>query len=334
MMVNVAKADLWEVLRALADQFVPELASAIKQAFGLAKAHLDPAALQAAIESGSLDAVAEVALGVPSPDNPLYEEVRAAMQRAITRAVRQWDAELTLNNQPLLAVGLGEDVGQNPYALQFIRTYPLDRIRQIDENTRAGIRFYVRRALAEGQNPRSLIPQLAGAVQPNGGRAGGIIGLTTHQAQFVYNYRKQLEAADPRALDRALRDKRSDAAVRAAVEGTKALSPEQIQTLVTKYEGRWLGYRAEVIARTEAMRALAAGQRLEWDTAIQQGRIAATSLQKRWVTAHDERVRPLHQELSNMTIPYTDLFPTGDAGPVWGPPAVPNCRCVLWIAPK
>lgn len=85
--------------------------------------------------------------------------------------------------------------------------------------------------------------------------------------------------------------------------------------------------RAEVIARTETMRAVHEGQRQLWDQAVDKG-LLPEDYKRTWITTPDDRLcpvcEPLDGEVASAEGLYADIFD--------GPPAHPNCRCTEGIA--
>lgn len=332
--------DFWSVLEGLANSLEPLFAEGALASFADMQDAMDPDAILAALQQGDVDGAVTSIMGEPD-DFGVWAELEAAVQRALVKATGAISHQVSLDVAPGVplptVVQVATDV-KNPFALRAMREYSLDLIREVDGPTREGIRLVLQQGLRDGVNPRVLIPDLAGQVV-DGQRVGGIIGLTERQSQAVLNYRAALQQLRPEALLRELRDKRFDKTVRAAITNDQSLDPKYIEHLVTRYEANYKAYRAETIARTESMRALAQGQKLMWDETLRQR--PDLQLSKRWVTAKDERVREAHAKMHDVTIPYHDLFTKdkfgedgpSDSGPVWGPPAVPNCRCALFIKP-
>lgn len=88
-----------------------------------------------------------------------------------------------------------------------------------------------------------------------------------------------------------------------------------------------LNYRAEMIARTETMRASNLGQRALWDVADEAGLIDATATRE-FVATPDERECPVCAGLDGKTFGLDEPIHT-DFGDVTEPPVHPNCRCVM-----
>lgn len=120
------------------------------------------------------------------------------------------------------------------------------------------------------------------------------IGLTQYQQQIVNNYRRNLENLEANALGRALRDRRFDRTVAAALDSGTALTQAQVDRMVERYTERWIKYRAEVIARTEALRSVHEGSNLMYQQAIESGTLTEGDLERTWDPSGDSRVRDSH----------------------------------------
>lgn len=134
-----------------------------------------------------------------------------------------------------------------------------------------------------------------------------IIGLTPSQARWVANYRAKLERLDRGALEMALRDKRFDAATRKAIESGKPLTSEQIDKMVERYYQRAIGYRAEVIARTEVLRATHEASEEAHLQAIESGQLTEERVQRTWIarmvrTRHSHA--SMHRQKRRLGVPF------------------------------
>lgn len=178
--------------------------------------------------------------------------------------------------------------------------------------------------LRSGENPLAVARRIEGA-----------IGLTPTQAGWVDNYRRSLEQGSASALDRELRDKRSDRSVRRAASADgKPLTAKQIDTLVDRYRANVLRYRAQTIARTEALRAVHQGQEDAIAAAIAAGDLTADQVAFTWLATKDKRTRPSHWEMHGQVRAYGEPFLSGDGNLLRypGDPEAPAsdvicCRC-------
>lgn len=137
------------------------------------------------------------------------------------------------------------------------------------------------------------------------------IGLTDRQMQAVLNFRRAVEDLDARALARELRDRRFDRTLLSAMRRGDPLTPTQIQRMVDRYSERALRHRAEVIARTEALRAVHEGNHAMFQQAFQDGTLQPGGVIQEWNTALDERVRGSHSAMHGQTVPANELFTSG-----------------------
>lgn len=166
-------------------------------------------------------------------------------------------------------------------------------IREFTREQRAAVREALTAGTTRGANPN----EQARAFQQS-------IGLTQRQQRAVDNYRRLLTEGranglpSQQALDRALRDARSDRSILRAIRENRPLPPEQVEQMVQRYRDRYIRYRARVIARTEALRAVHQGVEEMYQQAIDMGQVQASALRRTWVTARDERVRGSHMRLN------------------------------------
>lgn len=164
----------------------------------------------------------------------------------------------------------------------------------------------------------------------------GSIGLTSRQMQAVNNFRTLLREGSAEALTRELRDRRFDPTVRRAVAGDIVLTDTQVERMVTRYRDRFLKFRSEVIARTEALRSVHEGTELLFRQAIENGNIESETLERTWHTARDTRVRESHVLMNGQVRPLGIPFRSGDGNDLRFPgdinaPASDTiqCRCAV-----
>jgi hypothetical protein len=212
----------------------------------------------------------------------------------------------------------------NERAVRQMQANQLKLVREFTDAQRDATRLVLTDGVTRGISPIQQARNLRASV-----------GLTARQAQAVINYRRLLEEGSSEALTRQLRDRRYDRTVARAARGGDPLTPAQVQTMVDRYEARYVQYRSKVIARSEALRSVHQGTEEAYNQAIDAGHITAASLQRKWVTARDERVRHSHRRLNGMVRGWGDTWP-GDDGPLRypGDPDAPasetvQCRCVI-----
>ena len=196
-------------------------------------------------------------------------------------------------------------------------------VREFSEQQRRSTTQALQRGIARGANPR----EQARAFRDS-------IGLTQKQEGWVANYERQLRNNDPRALERRLRDARSDRAVRNAIRRGTPLTEERIEQLVGKYRSRMIRHRSEVIARTEALRSVHEGTNEMFQQAFDEGRLSPEQIEQTWSTARDERVRSSHSTMHGQIRPVGVPFTSGKGrslrypGDTLAPPdETILCRC-------
>lgn len=179
--------------------------------------------------------------------------------------------------------------------------------------------------LQEGANPRKI----SLLIQQN-------IGLTDFQNNAVKNYRSLLENGSREALDRGLRPTRNDNMVERSISGEKPLTSKQIDLMVGRYRQKYIRYRADTIARTEAGGAIAVGQ----DEALRQTaeNVGFTDDQviRTWNTTRDSRARDTHAAMNQQPRELGKPFdsPSGaklrfPRDPLASASERINCRCNL-----
>jgi hypothetical protein len=180
----------------------------------------------------------------------------------------------------------------NPWAERAALEHAAELVTGVEDETRLAIRQTVARAT------RGLltVDEAARVI-----RTG--IGLNTRQAGAVVNLALGLKDA-----------------------GTP---PGRAATLLDRYRRRAVRDRAEMIARTEVMRAVNAGQDAVWREQAAAGVVPPTA-RRVWVVTPDERLCPRCGPLEGETVELLGRF-----GDVVGhvsvsyPPLHPRCRCTL-----
>lgn len=221
----------------------------------------------------------------------------------------------------------------NNRAVAIMQQNRLRLIREFTDGQRDVLRSVMSDGIARGLNPRDQARQFR-----------EVVGLTDRQARAVLNYRRLLTqagqadiaAADQaEALTRALRDRRFDRSVLSAIRDERPLTAAQIDKMVERYRQRYIKYRAEVIARTEALRAVHEGVNEAFDQAIDRGDFEAGQIEQKWVSARDARVRDSHRFLNGQTRPMGGSW-QGAYGVLRypGDPDAPasetvQCRCIV-----
>lgn len=170
-----------------------------------------------------------------------------------------------------------------------IRAYQTQLIQQISNNTRQAIMESLKADFMAGVNPKVTARNFKNT-----------IGLTVQQERAVRNFERGLRELNPRVLERALRDKRYDRTILNAIMNKKPLTEVQIEQMVSRYRTRYVAYRAEVIARTESLRAISIGQYTSMVQAANEGYIDRERMRRFWVHTRGPRTRPTHRLIDGM----------------------------------
>lgn len=226
---------------------------------------------------------------------------------------------------------------RNIVAENWLRNHSSNLVREILDDQRAMIRGYLADGLARGVNPRTSALDLVGRISAaTGKREGGALGLTSSQEEWVRKYAAELEAGDGAALSRKLRDRRFDRSVAKAAREGEPIPAELRAKMVRNYRNNALRFRAENLARTEAMAALHESQDQAINQAVGSGAVRADAVTGVWRVAIPrgknarESHTPMHGQVARLGQPFT----TGNGVQIMypGDPNAPisetaSCRC-------
>ncbi len=249
----------------------------------------------------------------------------------------------------------------NPKVTEAVRQQAASLVVQVTQQVKDAIKEEVRLGMLRGENPR----ETARAIRQH-------IGLTAKQQQAVANFRQELMTfherdkagawnlggkisrapggaqtfaigPDGKPLDqiqaRRLRDFRYDPVLMNAMQTGTPLTWKQIDKMTEAYQRKYLRYRSETIATTEALRASNLGIHQAWRQAIDQKLINENWVRKRWGLAlGSDRTclicRPmpaLNKGEDGLGIPLEDPFTLTGGGRIAMPPAHPRCRCNILV---
>ncbi|CAB4122843.1 Phage head morphogenesis domain containing protein [uncultured Caudovirales phage] len=343
-----AKDDRLSEAEKLAKKLEPSLAKAIFDLLSKLRNAADIDAIMAALQSGD---VGKVISAIASMDiGPQQERLATAIQDAV------W------GGGALAATEINRISGAhfifdklNPRLITWLKTYDLNLIRQITDETKEVVREKLITGMTAGENPVAVAKEIKGA-----------IGLTQKQAKAVSNFRRELEtfhlktkasgynlgakidrvngrqvfkpSEDGTPQDgidnRRLRDFRYDGQLKRAMDTSTPLSQAQIDKMVDAYEKKYLAFRAQTIARTEALRTTNYGVQDGWRQAVETGKANETLVRRKWVVAVDERLCEVCSPIPGMNpqkgVKFDQPFGT-PKGPVMLPPIHPNCRCTIFM---
>jgi hypothetical protein len=217
----------------------------------------------------------------------------SALEETYTRAGRETALRVT-NNVPAAASGFRFDL-VNPRAVEFLRAYDGNLIRELSKETRQNLVQVVENGFKRGYGIREMTEEIMSVVN---------FGLTARQQKATWNYwQAQIEAGS---------------------SYTEAKKRRSI------YEKRLLRYRAEMIARTETIRAAEQGKQESWRQAMDEDLLDPDTTRRVWIITPDDRLCDFCRGVKQLNaegIPFNDHFRTPDGYFVGGPPAHPHCRC-------
>jgi hypothetical protein len=178
------------------------------------------------------------------------------------------------------------------------RTLTADLVQQVGDETRTAIRETLARVLTDPTRGRLTPADL----KP-------LIGLTSRDARAVDRLRAETLA---RALEAGLPPARAQA---------------QADQVAAQAARRYLRARAQLIARTETIRAQELTRHLTWDRLQREGALPL-DLHVQWLVADTPTVCEVCRPLDGETVPLGGKFEPGGFA---HPPAHPACRCVTTL---
>ena len=266
-----------------ANKYEPKMRSALIKAFNELRTQESRAAIVRALQEGGIDGVMR-----------LFENIEPKIAAQLSPVIDQALGAGAALPATMIPAGafLNKDVAVSLYnqaTVSYLERYKLDLIQQIGRNTREAVRTSLIADQIAGVNPVETARNFRNT-----------LGLTEKQEQSVRNYKGYLENLDRQALQRELRDKRHDSVISRAIADQKPLTPEQIEKMTNRYREKYIKYRAETIARTEALRAVSIGNRAALDQMINNADVDTEKLRRFWHYTGDSRTRQAHRDIPGM----------------------------------
>jgi hypothetical protein len=321
----------------LLDTYEPRLAAAFREGIEAIKSSIVLARVVDRLERGDVNGAIEAMLIEPEA----FSALDLALQEAFNAGGINAIGELPTVRDPQGAKVIFRFGVRNPEAERILRDLSSTMVTHITEDQRQGIRTALEQGLSRGANPRSTALDVIGrqnAVTKR--REGGIIGLTSHQIEFIERARVNLASGDPKLMKQYLtlqtRDKRFDRTVSAAIRDNKPISGETLQKIIGRLNDKNLQLRGEMLARTETMMALGSARDQAMRQQVQSGKVVAQDVTKKWVSAGDSRVRHSHRVLNGQSVGIDESFISASGAMLRypGDPQAPiseisGCRCHL-----
>lgn len=202
---------------------------------------------------------------------------------------------------------------RSPSAERWLAEQSSRLVTEVIEPQKQAIREYLNAGLVRGDNPRTMALDVVGRINTvTKKREGGIVGLTSQQAQWIANARAELESLDSNYLTRRLRDKRFDRTIERAIREGKPLPASAIDNAINRMQAIAEKYRGDVIARTESINALRAGQFESITQAVEAGEVDQQDVTKEWDdSGNDGRTRESHRRADGQKVPIDQPFIVG-----------------------
>ena len=252
----------------------------------------------AAIEVGDVDRLYQATGFTPAILNPIVDRIERMYRDA---AEIEADGFPSRIRTPTGSVIFRFDM-RNPAVEREVREQSSQLITRITDDTRQVIAKTLERGQITGRNPRNTALDIVGRVDPvTKKRIGGVIGLTPHQERWVESARRYLSQGDEQYFTLSLRDKRFDKTIQRYIEAGKPVPRDTLEKALVSYKNRALKYRANMIARTEAIGAASRARHRAHQQLIDDGTLPASAVRKWWDATGDFRTRPSHRLLERAT---------------------------------
>jgi len=303
----------------IAAKFEPRIATALQAAFSNIKSQWTLKQIEELLTTGGVSTVLAL---LNTMNDQIASDIVPELNAAVSESGR---ISIGLLPNGALVAPYAFNV-LDPSVSSVVSAHNASLVREIGASTRQAIVQNIRANIIAGNNPRRVARDFRDT-----------LGLTAQQEQAVRNYRKMLIQKDKRALQARLRDKRFDSTVRQSVAGKKKLTSAQIDNMANRYRQRFLKYRSEVIARTEALRAISMGEFESLKQADDAGKIDK-EVRRFWIYTKDERTRAEHRRIPSMNLggvriqePFKTslgllMYPRDPAGSASN---TIQCRCLL-----
>lgn len=308
---GVIRTDV-DALLASADALVPAFTDVVAEGFGIVRAAVPLESIEAMLTAGDLDGVEDAipwdrldATAISKADPiPHATQLARLIAQAMTDAARA--AGVTVAQFRMV----------NPAAVDQARYLAAQLVKYVDGNTRRTIRNVITLAVRGRYTTRQAALLIRSTV-----------ALSPRQAQAVINYANALQ--DAARTGRPLADLNARFTLADQRFTAASPSPEQQARMVQRYADRQLAYRANMIARTETMKAANQGLLDNWRTAQDQGLLGPGTV-KVWEATPDERTCQECMQTDGERVPLRENFSVG----IDAPPLHPLCRCTMYLDAK
>lgn len=331
-----------EKFEQLIADFEPLLRNAFMESVADIKSNIQIKRIVERLERNDIAGAIEALYLDPAAFRPLDRAIAQAFEGGGVAAV---------SNLPTLRDPFGSQLVvrfdvRNPRAEQWLTQHSTNLVTNIIEDQKVAARKVLVAGMEAGNNPRATALGLVGRLsRATGRREGGILGLTSIQAEYAITARSELASGDTSALrhylTRGRRDKRFDRTILKHINDGTTPPSDLIVRIVGRYEDGLLKLRGDTIARTETLTSLNASNQEAFRQGLEKTNYTEQDVTRVWRSANDERVRHSHAamngvEVKGLNTPYVlpdgsmMMYP-GDSS--LGAPAsqIINCRCTQFL---
>lgn len=294
---RIAPSAEWRAVRKIGDAAAPSIQSAVQRAMVLLRDHRRWGDVEGALVYGNIsEALARLPWREWSDELTfaVFDKLRTVHRQARGLVLQRNKSRLS---RRLLAKARAAAMSPldltNPYSIQWAEQHVGSMIADVTDETRTALREVISRAYANGESPAQIAR-----------RVRLLAGLTSKQAATIYRHSQDMQAAGRPA--------------------------STIEWTVRREVASALRYRADMIAKTETLRAANAGQIAAWQHARSAGEVIigdGGGLWKVWVVTPDERLCSECEEVDGEEVALDAFFSNG----VSEPPLHPSCRCAVTV---
>jgi SPP1 gp7 family putative phage head morphogenesis protein len=304
----------WKAVRKVADAHESRIRRAVVSAVHTGQDALNVEAIELGFETNT-PTLAEAAIFEASAVMgtiiavEVLAEVRATFEAGANAALRSAQIAGSFRAARNVKLGAMSFSMTNPEAVRWLQEHGGELVTGITKTTQQAIARILIRSFREGIPTR----EAARLIRP-------LIGLTEGHADAVFNLREAIRANPGKKIWAG----RSP--IRVPRGGATA---DFVARRSQQYASRLLNFRANMIARTEAITASNMGQQHLWQQAMEQGLITSEQT-KEWIVTPDDRLCPICEELGGEVQLVEDSFSVG----VPSPPAHALCRCTMGLSSR
>lgn len=300
----------------LLDELEPQVREAFRASIERITSDVRISDLEEAVRRGDAQAI----LDSLSMDAEYFAPLDRAMRESFEEAGQQVMSHLQRMAKRQGARVTGSFGGNDPRVAQWLAEQSSRRITEITADRREVIQGVLSRAAERGTSPRQAALDLVGRMsRVTGRREGGVIGLTTDQAQEADEaYRVLTE--NPREYfikDRETgkwkprwkrTDKRFHPTIIKAIKNGEVFSTSEASKIVARHRDILLRERGETIARTELLGTLHAAQDEALEEMKRREGLKDDAVKLEWDASLDSATRESHRALDGQTVTKGEAF--------------------------